>query len=43
MKIDGFTINDILETDYYLLIDILNTDQSTKEEVMSLEDFVKSI
>lgn len=43
MRIDGFTINDILETDYYLLIDILNTDQSTKEEVMSLEDFVKSI
>lgn len=43
MKIDGFTINDIIETDYYLLIDILNTDKSTKEEVMSLEDFVKSI
>lgn len=44
MKLDGFTVNDILETDYYRLIAILNTEKETeKQEVMSLHDFVNSI
>lgn len=43
LNLDGFTVNDILDTDYYRLIDILNAEKSEKQEVMSLNDFAKSL
>lgn len=44
LNLDGFTVNDILDTDYYRLMDILNAEKSNdKQEVMSLHDFVNTI
>lgn len=45
LNINGFTVNDILETDYYRLLAILNSNLKGKQqqEVQSLNDFVKTI
>lgn len=44
VNLDGFTVNDILDTDYYRLIDILSAEKTKeKQEVMSLHDFVNSL
>lgn len=43
VNIDGFTVNDLLDTDYYRLMDILSTEKSGKKEAMSLNDFAKSL
>lgn len=44
VNLDGFTVNDVLDTDYYRLMDILNTEKSKgKQEVVSLHDFVNSL
>jgi hypothetical protein len=39
---NGFTINDIMETDYVTLFNVLNAEElkQDKEEIMSLEDFI---
>lgn len=42
----GFTINDVLDTDYDTLIRTIDAKRPTKEkeqQAMSLKDFVKSI
>lgn len=43
-NVDGYTINEALDTDYDLLIDILcENAESKKDEIVDLSDFVKSI
>lgn len=43
----GFTINDILDTDYEMLMSTLNANEAEQEygeeEVTSLADFIRSI
>lgn len=42
----GFSINDVMDTDYNILISTIQAEDvepEAKEEVMSLADFVRSI
>ncbi|GEL67255.1 hypothetical protein MPS01_14100 [Marinilactibacillus psychrotolerans] len=45
-NLSGFSVNDVLQTDYDLLIEILCNETETKQnkqEVVSLFDFVESL
>lgn len=45
-NVPGFTINDVLQTDWDMLIEILckgDKQKAKKKEVMSLADFVGSL
>lgn len=39
----NFTINDVLETDYNLLINLLTEQKSKEEEVIDLSEFIETI
>ncbi|WP_413527365.1 hypothetical protein [Marinilactibacillus psychrotolerans] len=45
-NLSGFSVNDVLQTDYYLLVEILCNEtnkKSNKQEAVSLFDFVESL
>ncbi|MCZ0717828.1 hypothetical protein [Aerococcus kribbianus] len=43
-NLNGFTINDVLSTDYDLIVDILcKNDESQQEEVVDLANFIQTI
>lgn len=39
----NFTINDVLETDYNLLINLLTEQKSKEEEIIDLSEFIETI
>ena len=41
--IDGYTINDVLDTDYDMLMGVLFSQKSTKQDAVDLADFIKTI
>lgn len=42
--IPGFTVNEVMNTDYRLLVDILFSEKKEKQDkVVSLNEFVKSL
>lgn len=42
--IPGFTVNEVMNTDYRLLVDILFSEKKEKQDkVISLNEFVKSL
>ena len=41
-QVDGFTINDVLQTDWDMLTQILCSTPETKDKAMSLEEFMNS-
>ncbi|WP_277295645.1 hypothetical protein [Streptococcus hyointestinalis] len=43
---NGFTINDVLETDYETLMEVMgasNKEEAASDDVMSLEDFISTV
>ena len=41
--IEGYTINDVLDTDYDMLMGVLFSQKSTKQDAVDLADFIKTI
>lgn len=41
--IDGYTINEVLDTDYDMLMGVLFSQRSTKQDTVDLADFIKTI
>ncbi|WP_348922078.1 hypothetical protein [Enterococcus rotai] len=42
-NVDGFNINDVLQTDWDMLIEILCSQPEKKEKAISLEEFMNSV